>query len=97
MDVIERLIDILDFISEFKLRRMIIMFVLAATTISYFRIKRTRKKITKEEEDAMIEATYPKDEAGLYPWEADTDDHPSRIQQGSRRISSKWGPRRGRW
>lgn len=97
MDVIERLIDVLDFIAEFKLRRLIIMFVLAATTISYFRIKRTRKRITQEEEDAMIEAIYPKDEEGLYPWEVDTDDHPDRIQKGSRRISSKWGPRRGRW
>lgn len=97
MDVLERLIDVMDFIAEFKLRRMLIMLVLAATTISYFRIKRKRKKITTEEEDAIIQDTYPRDEDGLYPWEADTNDHPSRIQEGSRRISSRWGPRRGRW
>lgn len=97
MDVLERFIDMLDFIADFKLRRMLIMVVLAATTISYFRIKRTRRKITVEEEDAMIQQIYSKDENGLYPWEADKDDHPSRIQEGSKRISSKWGPRRGRW
>lgn len=97
MNILENLIDLMDFVAEFKLRRLLIMVVIIATSISYFRIKRKRKKITQEEEEYMINRTYQKDENGLYPWEADTNDHPSRIQEGSRRISSKWGPKRGRW
>ena len=97
MAVLERLIELMDFISEFRLRRLLILLVITVTTINYLRIKRTRKSVTQEEEEAWIKENYSKDENGLYPWEADTNDHPSRIQDGSRRISSKWGPRRGRW
>ena len=96
MHAIEKLIELMDFISEFRLRRLLIIIVITVTYINYVRIKRKRKKVSQEEEDIWIQETYSKDENGLYPWEADTDDHPSRIQDGSRRISSKWGPKRGR-
>ena len=66
-------------------------------TLSYLKVRHSRKKISREQEDAMIEANYQKDENGLYPWEADTNDHPSRVTKGSKPIRKNWGPQRGRW
>ncbi|OFI49271.1 hypothetical protein BG261_11000 [Floricoccus tropicus] len=45
-------------------------------------IIRYRKKI-EEEEDL---SNYSKDENGLYPWESDTDDSPSRISDDAKRY-----------
>jgi len=61
------------------------------------KVRHDRRKITREEEDAMIEASYEKDENGLYPWEVDTNDHPDRVGKNSTPIKKNWGPQRGRW
>lgn len=66
-------------------------------TISYLRVRHAHKKFTKAEEDALIEATYEKDEDGRYPWEVDTDDHPDRVAKNSEPLKRDWGPQRGKW
>jgi hypothetical protein len=40
---------------------------------------------------------YEKDENGLYPWEADQDDSPQRIEKTATRYVNQARPRRGRW
>lgn len=67
------------------------------TTVRYLKVRQERKKITQEEEDALIEANYKKDEDGLYPWEVDTNDHPSRVEKKSEPLKKTWGAQRGRW
>lgn len=91
------IMTIFDFLAKLKIRKYMLVLMVVMTTLSYLRIRYTRKKITKEEEDALIEATYAKDEEGRYPWEVDTNDHPSRVTKDSRRISNSWGPKKGQW
>lgn len=91
------LMVIFDFLEKVKLRRYIFVLMVVITTISYLKIRHARKKITREEEDAMIESTYQKDENGFYPWEVDTNDHPDRVGTNSKPIQKNWGPQRGKW
>lgn len=98
MDIlIDVLTKIVTFIKIFKVRRVLMVVMLTATTLSYLRIRRARKSITQEEEDAFIKETYQKDENGLYPWEVDVDDHPSRVTKESKPMINSWGPKRGKW
>lgn len=93
----EQFIVVFDVLEKIKIRRYVFPIMVVMMTISYLKIRHTRRKITREEEDALIEATYQKDEDGLYPWEADTDDHPDRVGKTSKPIPKNWGPQRGRW
>lgn len=93
----EQFIWIFDFLERVKIRRYVFPLMVIMMTLSYLKVRHDRKKITQEEEDAAIEATYQKDENGLYPWEADTNDHPSRVAKDSRPLKRDWGPQRGKW
>ena len=93
----EQFMWIFDFLERVKIRRYIFPLMVCMMTISYLKARRAHRKITIEEEDAAIEATYQKDENGLYPWEADTDDHPSRVGKNSQPVKRNWGPQRGKW
>ena len=55
------------------------------------------RQITADEDTRQIEATYEKDENGLYPWEADTDNSPERVTPDCKPMVRDWGPKRGRW
>jgi|GEM_PF-2798973 len=71
--------------------------VAAIMAISWIRLHHKRKKVTKEQDDHEVEQYFEKDENGLYPWEADTDDDPKHISKDAKPISHNWGPQRGRW
>ncbi|MBU5359596.1 hypothetical protein KQI58_00730 [Enterococcus raffinosus] len=88
---------VFDILAELKIRRYVFPLMVIITTLSYLKVRHERKKITREEEDAMIEATYEKDENGLYPWETDTNDHPDRVGKNSTPLQKNWGPKRGQW
>ncbi len=48
--------------------------------------------------DDELEATYGKNEAGLFPWEVDTNDSPDRVEKNAKKYNIKqYGPKRGRW
>ncbi|MDU5512077.1 hypothetical protein [Enterococcus gilvus] len=93
----EQFIVVFDFLEKVKIRRYVFPAMVLVMTISYLKIRYSRRKITQEEENILIEATYQKDENGLYPWEADTDDHPDRVGKKCKPIQKNWGPQRGRW
>ena len=80
-----------------SVRRYLILLVLLGSTIQYLRVRKARKRITPEEEEAAIQQAYKKDENGLYPWEVNTDDHPDSIPKDSKRVTNTWGPKRGKW
>ena len=88
---------IFDILEKIKLRRYVFVLMVLMMTLSYLKVRHSRRKISREEEDAMIEATYERDENGLYPWEVDTNDHPDRVKKNSQPIKKNWGPQRGRW
>lgn len=91
------LLTIFDILSKIKLRKYVFMLMVLMMTFSYLRIRHSRKKITREEEDAIIDATYEKDKNGQYPWEVDTNDHPDRVDKSSKPLKNDWGPKRGKW
>ncbi|MGM0168671.1 hypothetical protein IGI39_004426 [Enterococcus sp. AZ135] len=93
----EGLMWIFDILEKIKMKRYVFVLMVIMMTLSYLKNRHHRRKITLEEENALIEATYPKDENGLYPWETDTNDHPSRIGKKSVPIKKNWGPKRGQW
>lgn len=80
-----------------SIRRIIISITFAVMALRYIQVRRKHRKITTEEEKQRIEELYEKDENGLYPWEADTDDSPNRVTPESKPLVNKWGPKRGRW
>lgn len=59
---------------------------------------RSRKR-TEAEELQMIEAHYQKNEAGLYPWEVNTDDSPQHLDKDAKPAADlmDYFPQRGRW
>lgn len=63
----------------------------------YLSFRKSRKKRTEVEESEEINNIFQKNEKGLYPWEFDQDDHPKRIDKDAKRLSTHWGPERGRW
>lgn len=93
----EKFIWIFDFLEKVKIRKFIFPLMVIMMSLSYLKIRHERRKITQEEEDAFIAANYEKDENGLYPWEADTNDHPSRVGKNSQPMKRNWGPKRGSW
>lgn len=66
------LLGFFDILAKIKIRRYVFVLMVIMMTLSYLKVRHSRKKISREQEDAMIEANYQKDENGLYPWEADT-------------------------
>ena len=82
---------------KISFRRILIMITFTVMGIRYFQLRYKRRKVTAEEENVWIEAQYKKDENGLYPWEADTDDSPERVTPDSKPMINSWGPKRGRW
>lgn len=88
---------IFDILEKIQIRKYIFPIMVFMMSFSYLKVRHAHKKFTKAEEDALIEATYEKDEDGLYPWEADTDDHPSRVGKNSAPLQKNWGPQRGKW
>ncbi|MBO0458503.1 hypothetical protein JZO77_17350 [Enterococcus hulanensis] len=93
----DHLIWIFDLLEKVQIRKYVFVLMVVMMTVSYLKVRHDRRKITQEEEDAAIEATYQKDENGLYPWEADTNDHPSRVKKNSQPLKRDWGPQRGKW
>lgn len=91
------ILDFFDILAKVKVRRYVFILMVTMTALRYLKVRHDRKKITQEEEDALIELTYEKDENGLYPWEADTNDHPSRVDKISEPLKKTWGAQRGRW
>lgn len=80
-----------------SIRPYLILLVFLGSTIQYLRVRKARKKITAEEEEATIQHYYTKDENGNYPWEVNTNDHPDSIPKDSKRVMNTWGPKRGKW
>lgn len=65
--------------------------------LSYF-LMRLRKKNERGEDSQKDELqNFQKNEEGLYPWEADTDDSPDRIPANAKRYVNKARLKRGRW
>lgn len=93
----EGLIGLFEVLARIKLKRYALVLMVILTTIRYLKVRRERKKITQKEEDALIETMYQKNEDGLYPWEVDIDDHPSRVGKKSKPIPKNWGAQRGKW
>lgn len=83
--------------AKFNFRRILISVTFTMMAVRYLQNRHKRRKITAEEERQWIEAHYEKDENGLYPWEADTDDSPQRVTPDSKPMARDWGPKRGRW
>lgn len=88
---------IFELLEKVQIRKYVFVVMVFMMTLSYLKVRHQRRKITKEEEDALIDTTYEKNEDGLYPWEADTNDHPSRVGKNSAPIKKNWGPQRGKW
>ncbi|EPH95997.1 MULTISPECIES: hypothetical protein [unclassified Enterococcus] len=65
--------------------------------LSYFIYKIHRKNEHKKNDGMTNLNEYEKDENGLYPWEADQDDSPQRIEKTATRYVNQARPRRGRW
>ena len=83
--------------SVFNFRRILISVTFTVMAIRYLQNRRKHRHITVDEDRRRIEATYEKDENGLYPWEADTDDSPERVTPDTKPMVNSWGPKRGRW
>ncbi|MGG5318753.1 hypothetical protein [Enterococcus sp. AZ072] len=81
----------------FNFKRILIALTFTMMAVRYLQNRYKHRQITAEEENQRIEAIYEKDENGLYPWEADTDDSPLRVTPESKPIVNRWGPKRGRW
>ena len=70
---------------------------LALIAVSYL-ITRLRKKEEHKKKPASLDfSNYEKNEAGLYPWEVDTDDSPERIPENAKRYVNTARLKRGRW
>lgn len=90
-------IDIAAGAGGFNFRRILISLTFTVMAIRYLQNRRKHRQITVDEDRRRIEATYEKDENGLYPWEADTDDSPERVTPDCKPMVRDWGPKRGRW
>lgn len=89
-DVKETLLYIL---SRIDLRRAALILFLLLTSTAFIYQRLTRRKRLQEESFPE----YEKNAEGLYPWEADTDDSPTRIPKDAKRYVNQHQPRRGRW
>lgn len=75
---------------------IVFFLVTVISSIGYLSYRREKSK-HRDQEEAEIQATYQKDENGLYPWEADTDDSPDRVDKNSKRYVYNDRPKRGGW
>ncbi|MGG5330924.1 hypothetical protein [Enterococcus sp. AZ163] len=86
---------ILEVIKNLGMRKLILILFITVTFITFLK-QRLKKHRSYDELDA-VEDSYQKDENGLYPWEADTDDSPQRIPEDAKKYIHNAGPKRGRW
>lgn len=86
---------ILEVMKKIGMRRLILILFISVTFFSF--LKQRLKKHRSYDELDPVEDSYQKDENGLYPWEADTDDSPDRIPDDAKKYTHHAGPRRGRW
>lgn len=84
-------------LSKFNLRRICFVIITVLLCIEYLKTYKQHKKITDLEETKQIESNYQKNEQGLYPWEADTDNTVERISKEAKPYRYDNGPKRGRW
>ncbi|WP_367377489.1 hypothetical protein [Enterococcus gilvus] len=83
-------------IHKLNLRKVVFVVFVWVTVIGY--LKQKHKHSAPELTDDELEATYGKNEAGLFPWEADTNDSPDRVKKTTKKYNIKqYGPKRGRW
>ncbi|MGM0125808.1 hypothetical protein IGI37_003209 [Enterococcus sp. AZ194] len=76
-------------------RKLIFISFVLVVMFTYLRQRENRYHSYRKRE--LVEETYEKNEEGLYPWEADTDDSPERIAKDAKRYVNTHGPKRGRW
>lgn len=97
----EQLIEVFNYLMQgsltSKIRSVVGVAFLLTMARQYLKVRKSRKKISVDEDQKMIEDTYEKDKNGLYPWEVDKDDSPKRISSNAKRIVNDWAPKRGRW
>lgn len=65
--------------------------------LSYFlmRLRKKKEHAVHSTDDEL--KNFQKNENGLYPWEADTDDSPDRITENTKRYVNKARLKRRRW
>lgn len=80
-------------VSKINLRKILLMIFLLVSCLSFL-TQRLKKKRQQTVEDL---SQFEKDEAGLYPWEADTDDSPKRIEKDAKGYINQQKPKRGSW
>ncbi|MBO1305894.1 hypothetical protein JZO70_06970 [Enterococcus sp. 669A] len=85
---------IVEVIKNLGMRKIILIIFISVSFVYFLRQKFKRRRLYDEE---SIEEIYQKDENGLYPWEADTDDSPDRIPEDAKKYIHQAGPKRGRW
>lgn len=73
-----------------------IALLLIGLTYLLMRISKKKDRKTHSEGDNDLSA-YQKNQAGLYPWEVDTDNSPERIPPNAKRYVNKARLKRGRW
>lgn len=65
-----------------------------AYAVTHSRRKKTHKQAHQADHELK---NYKKNEEGLYPWEEDIDDSPTRIPDDAKRYINKARLKRGRW
>ncbi|MGM0169411.1 hypothetical protein IGI39_003727 [Enterococcus sp. AZ135] len=70
---------------------------LVLIALSYFLMRLRKKKEHKVHSTHDELKNFKKNEEGLYPWEADTNDSPNRIPANAKRYVNKAKLKRGRW
>ncbi|OJG80907.1 hypothetical protein RV10_GL003906 [Enterococcus pallens] len=86
---------VLEVIKNLGMRKLILILFITVTFIAF--LKQRLKKHRSYDGLDPVEESYQKDENGLYPWEADTDDSPQRIPKDAKKYIHNAGPKRGRW
>lgn len=81
-------------LTKFEIRKLVLLFFIIMTLGSFFA---QRKRAKQKYETELDLSSYEKNEAGQYPWEADTDDSPDRIAQNATRYRNQNQPKRGGW
>lgn len=86
---------VIQVVRKIGIRKLAFMLFVTVSMVSYARQRRVCRR--QEDDEIKLEELYDKNEEGLYPWEADTDDSPERIPQNAQRYVNTHGPKRGRW
>ncbi|MDR0199373.1 MAG: hypothetical protein LBI43_02210 [Streptococcaceae bacterium] len=78
--------------------RTLVWFVFLVLIVgAWLAARRRSRKRTAEDEQEMIDENFQKNEDGLYPWEVNTNDHPSTVKKGTKPHPMDNLPQRGRW